>query len=53
MKGMNIERKTENGSIILTVSGELTALTSEQLSSSVKTAIKETDFLALDFKDVE
>ena len=50
---MIIERITEDGSVILAVSGELTALTSEQLGSAVKTAIAETGCLVLDFTNLE
>ena len=50
---MTIERIIENGSVTLVLIGELTALTAAQLSSTVKTAITETDRLVLDFKDVE
>ena len=50
---MTIEQKKENESLILTVSGELTALTAEQLSAAVKSAIAETGCLILDFSNLE
>ena len=50
---MTIERITENGSVTLVLSGELTALTAVQLGASIRTAVTETNSLALDFKDVE
>ena len=50
---MTIEQKTENGSLVLHVGGELTALTAKQLSSAAKAAITETSHLVLDFKDLE
>ena len=50
---MTIERITGEGSVTLAVSGELTALTTEQLSVAVKKTIGETDHLRLDFKNVE
>ena len=50
---MTINRTAENGSIILAVDGELTAMTAEQLGNAVKTAIGETDCLVLDFRDLE
>ena len=50
---MIINQAKENGSIILAVSGELTAITSEQLNDAIKKAIEETNCLILDFKDLE
>ena len=50
---MTIEKKSENNSVILSVCGELTALTVNQLSVAVKAVIPETDHLVLDFKNVE
>ena len=50
---MTINKAAENGSIILAVSGELTALTAEKLNNAVKIAAGETDCLILDFGDLE
>ena len=50
---MVVERKMENDKIILELNGEITAMTAEQLSTTIKTAIGETDNLALDFTNVE
>ena len=50
---MIINKITENNSIILAVSGELTAVTSEQLNIAIKAAIEETKCLMLDFKELE
>jgi len=49
---MVIERKMENDTIILELNGEITALTAEQFSVAIKTAIEETARLVLDFKEV-
>ena len=50
---MTIEQTKDNNSVTLTLYGELTALTSEKLSSVVKTAIAGTDHLVLDFANLE
>jgi anti-sigma B factor antagonist len=50
---MTIDRITENDSITLALSGELTALTAEQLDTAIETAIGEAGLLVLDFKDME
>ena len=50
---MIINKVRENDSIILAVSGELTAMTAGQLSDTIKKAIEETSSLVLDLKDLE
>jgi anti-sigma B factor antagonist len=50
---MTIDRITENDSITLELSGELTALTAEQLDTAIEAAVGETSCLVLDFKDME
>ena len=50
---MIINQAKEQNSIILSVSGELTALTAGQLSDAIGKAIEETNSLVLDFKDLE
>jgi len=50
---MTIERITENDSITLALSGELTAVTAGQLNTAIEAAAGETDCLVLDFKDME
>ena len=50
---MVISQTKENDSIILAVSGELTALTAGQLTDAVKKTIEETNILVLDFQDLE
>ena len=50
---MTIERTTENGSVVLMLSGELTAMVTEQLNTAIEAAVGENDFLVLDFADLE
>ena len=50
---MTIERTTENGSITLTLSGELTAITAEQLNTAIEMAVGETACLTLDCASLE
>jgi len=50
---MTIDRITENGAVTLALSGELTALTAEQLNTAMETAIAEASCLTLDFKELE
>ena len=50
---MTIERTTEKDSIVLVLDGELTANTAEKLNTAIETALNETNFLVLDFTDME
>jgi len=50
---MTIERTIEYDSVVLAVSGELTAVTAEQLNVAIDKAIGETSELTLDFMDLE
>jgi anti-sigma B factor antagonist len=50
---MNIEKTNNNGTVTLAVTGELTALTAEQLNAVIEQALAETSKLALDFKGLE
>jgi len=50
---MTIERTTENDSVTLALSGELTALTAEQLNTAMETAIAEAACLTLDCTGLE
>jgi anti-sigma B factor antagonist len=50
---MDIEKRIDGGVVLLEVSGELTAVTAEQLSAVVEQAITETNKMVLDFKDLE
>lgn len=50
---MDIEKKIDDGVVLLEVSGELTAVTAEQLSTAVEQAITEANKMVLDFKDLD
>jgi anti-anti-sigma factor len=50
---MEIEKSVDEGSITFTVSGRLTAVTAEELSSAVEAALSETKKLILDFNSLE
>ena len=50
---MKIEKITDNTSITIKISGELTSSTSDELSYEVKNAIHETDLLILDIENLE
>jgi anti-sigma B factor antagonist len=50
---MDIEKKIDDGVVLLEVSGELTAVTAEQLSTAVEQAITEANKMILDFKDLD
>jgi anti-sigma B factor antagonist len=50
---VEIEKSADEESVQFTVSGRLTAVTAEELSSAVETALNETKKLILDFKELE
>jgi len=50
---MTIEKTAENDTITLAVSGELTAMTAEQLNMAMEAAIGDAANLTLDLKELE
>jgi anti-sigma B factor antagonist len=50
---MDIEKRIDDGVVVLEVSGELTAVTAEQLTTAVEQAITEAKKMVLDFKDLD
>jgi anti-sigma B factor antagonist len=50
---MTIEKTTENDSVTLAVSGELTAITADQLTTAIEGITGDTNRLILDFTDLE
>jgi len=50
---MTIDRTQENDTITLAVSGELTAMTAEQLNTAMEAAIAQVTNLTLDLKELE